>query len=231
MNQEKIEALKDLSSLLDKGRITLQEYESQKRLVLSPVGCLGGITSVLRALTLPVVVLILVVAFYFPLLSILPNASELGFGGFAVKLEQATKIFGDKELVETLKSLSKEETITLLDSGKGYYSLVYIDEKTKEISLDSRYEYYVRLEGKGLINVDEDLKEFRKIFLSKTLVKSSSYEDLILGELDKELYSISDFSQEELERAKSLSVRLSVRGLKIYSLIVDLASEEISSLE
>lgn len=231
MSREKIESLKDLSDLLDKGRITPQEYEAQKTLMLKPAGYLGNVVSTSKILTPQAVVLLIVAAFYFPLLSVLPKASELGFGGFAVKLEQATKIFGDKELVESLKSLSKEETITLLNSGKGYYNLVYVDDENKEVSLDSRYEYYVSLEEKGLIDVDESLEEFRKILSSKTSTKKTLYEDLVLGNLDKEIYSIADFSSEELKRANELSVRLSVRGLKIYSLIVDLAAEEISTVE
>ena len=157
MSKEKVEILKDLSDLLDKGRITPQEYEFQKRLTLGSTNRIATFSLISKLLTPQLVALLVALLFYSPVKNLVVNANELALGDFfAVKIEKAIRKL-DPQLANVLGKLSKEEIIVLLDSAKGSYGLISRNEEKSEVSLDSRFNYYESLQEKQLIDVDGDI--------------------------------------------------------------------------
>ena len=235
MNRERLEILKELSDLLEKDRITKEEYEVEKKNLLRPSGWgwdfIQRITFGCRAISPQIVILILVLLFYNPVKRLVNNASEVGFGDvFAVKVEQALRI-GNPDLAKKVSSLSREELFTLLNSGAGSYSLSYRDDAKREISLASRFDYYVTLQQKGLVDSDEDLAEIDALLKSKKDLREETIYDSTLGSYQQKYYSLDLFSEEELTRIETLSASLSESGRLVYSLVVDVASDEITKLQ
>lgn len=235
MNRERLEILKELSDLLEKDRITKDEYEVEKKNLLRPTGWVWDFIQRLsfgfRAISPQIVILILVLLFYNPVKRLVNNASEVGFGDvFAVKVEQALRI-GNPDLAKKVSSLSREELFTLLNSGAGSYGLSYKDDAKREISLANRFDYYVTLQQKGLVDSDEDLAEIGALLKSKKAIREETIYDSTLGSYGQKYYSLDLFSKEELIRIESLSASLSESGKLVYSLVVDVASDEITKLQ
>ena len=233
MSKEKVEILKDLSDLLDKKRITIKEYELQKKLTLDATDRIANISLISKLLTPQLVALLVALLFYSPVKNLVVNANELALGDFfAVKIEKAIRKL-DPQLADVLGKLSKEEIIVLLDSAKGSYSLISRNEEKSEVSLDSRFNYYESLQEKQLIDVDGDidLTELEKMFESKTPIREDSYRDTALRTIKKNIYSTKDFSEEEKKKVENVYAALSPDGEEVYLLIVDITSEEIADLK
>lgn len=235
MNQERLGILKELSDLLEKDRITKDEYEAEKKNLLRPIGWgwefVQRLTFGCRAISPQIVILVLVLLFYNPVKRLINNASEVGFGDvFAVKVEQALRI-DNPDLAKKVSSLSREELFTLLNSGAGSYRLSYKDEAKREISLVGRFGYYVTLQQKGLVDSDEDLAEIGTLLKSKQAIREETVYDSTLGSYKEKYYSLDLFSEEELIRIESLSASLSESGKLVYSLVVNVASDEITKLQ
>lgn len=233
-NREKIELIKELSLLLEKENITKDEYESQKNQILNPRKDLwspfGQLSFSLRSISPQLVVLILILIFYIPIKNLVRNASEIGFGDvFAVKVEQALRI-GNPDLARSVKSLSREELITLLDSAQGDYRLSYVDSGNREVSLVPRFDYYVALQERGLFESEDNLASIKRLIESKTSLREDRISDSVLGSFNQKYYSLNDFSTEELAQIQMTSVRLSENGKQVYVLIINVASEEITNL-
>lgn len=239
MNREKLDILKEFSELLDKGRITQEEYETQKQQILQPIGTgwraiwrfIQNFFFGLRTISPQIVILILIILFYGSIKKLLNNASEVGFGEvFAIKVEQTLRI-GNPELARVVSGLSREELVTLLDSGRGSYRLSYTNEENQQISLAGRFEYYIELQKKGLIESGNDLEAIKKLFDSKRVSREENALDMVLGSYKQQYYSLDSFSPKELELINRASVELSESGKQVYSLVVNLASEEIANLK
>lgn len=234
MNQENLKILQELSELLDKERISIEEYEAQKKQLLQPTTWLWGFVQKfsfgLRSISPQVVILILVILFYGSIRKLINNASEVGFGEvFAIKVEQALRV-GNPELAKVVSSLSREELVTLLDSGRGSYRLYFMNEDNQEVSLVRRFEYYIELQKKGLIESENDLETIKNIFDSKQMSKETNSLDMVLGSYEQKYYFLNVFSSEELELINGTSAELSENGRQVYSLVLNIASEEIADL-
>ena len=229
--KEKIDLVKDLSGLLDKQLITKEEFEIQKRVLLTPSSKADAwfekISLFFRLFTWQVFFLIVLVIFYLPIRSILSNASEVGVGDFKFRVQQSLNI-GNPGLAETLKKLSKNEIITLLSVGEDSRGLVYNDSSSKEISLDTGYEYYTQLQTKGLFIADEDLKKVQQMLESKKFIREDALTYSRVGNVKRRFYSFDQFTKEELEKLQSLSGRLSKDGERVYWIIVDVAGDQLS---
>lgn len=115
MNRERLEILKELSDLLEKDRITKDEYEVEKKNLLRPTGWVWDFIQRLsfgfRAISPQIVILILVLLFYNPVKRLVNNASEVGFGDvFAVKVEQALRI-GNPDLAKKLAAFLEKSCL------------------------------------------------------------------------------------------------------------------------
>jgi hypothetical protein len=235
MNKEKIEILKDLSELLDKERISIEEFETQKKQVLSskgwPSDLLEKLIIGIKLLSPQVVVLILILIFIRPIGNLINNASEVGFGDiFAVKIEQALRI-SNPELASRIKELSREEIITLLNSNSSsYLVLAYISDENEELHMNARLDYYAELQRKGFIQSDYNLSEIKAILDTGIVVREYDTFDLAIPVLKRKVYDLDSFSQEEIDKIKDVSVRLSTSGTEVFSLIVNIAGDEISRL-
>jgi hypothetical protein len=234
MNREKLEILQSLSELLDKERITEEEYNIQKGYILQEQNrfweFIQRITFGLRSISPQLVILVLVLLFYSPVKNLIKNASEVGFGEvFAVKVEQALRV-GNPKLAEKVKSLSREELVTLLDSAQGSYGLSYLNNQDQEISLVPQFKYYIELQKKGLAESDDDLAAIKELIESKVVKRESDTSDAALGTRTQKYYSPDDFTSDEIERIDKVSARLSESGQQVYSLIINVASEEIVDL-
>lgn len=234
MNKEKLEVLKSLSDLLDKERITQEEYNLQKDHLLQAKKpfweFMQGLVFGLKIISPQLVILILVLLFYGSIRNLIENASEVGFGEvFAVKVEQALRV-GNPEFAEKVKSLSREELVTLLDSAQGSQGLSYLDEQNQEVSLVLRFDYYAELQKKELIESDDNLEAVKELLESKAVRRELNIRDDALGTRRQNYYSLDDFTSDEIERIDKASARLSENGRQVYSLIINVASEEIVDL-
>ena len=157
MDKEKLELLKDLSGLLEKGLITKEEFESQKLVILKQDNIfdwvIQRISLLVRMLTPQIVVLIALFLFYSPVSKLVRNASEVAFGeSFSFKVQQALNI-SDPELASIVSKLTKEEIAALITvtSYRSLYSTISRNESVKpEVALDERFDIYVSLQEKGL---------------------------------------------------------------------------------
>ena len=235
MDKEKIEILKDLSELLDKERISSKEFELQKQQLLKSKSLLSDtlerLIIGLKLLSPQVVILILILIFIRPISNLINNASEVGFGDiFAVKIEQALRI-SNPELANRLKDLSREEIITLLNSNSGSsLRLAFVNNESGEISMNSRLEYYAELQSKGFIQSRHNLSEIKTILDSGTVIREDDAFDLAIPFLKRKVYDLDSFSQDEIDRIEEVSVSLSTGGNEVFTLIVNLAGDEISRL-
>jgi|GEM_PF-3667983 len=229
--KEKIDLVKDLSGLLDKQLITKEEFEIQKRTLLASSSkadvWIERVSLFFRLFTWQVFFLIVLIIFYLPIRNILSNASEVGVGDFKFRVQQSLNI-GNPDLAETLKKLSKNEIITLLSVGENSRGLVYSNSSSKEISLDTGYEYYTQLQIKGLFIADEDLKEIQQILESKKFIREESLTYSAIGNVKQRFYSFDQFTKEELGKLQSLSGRLSKDGERVYWIVVDIAGDQLS---
>lgn len=235
LDRERIEALKDLSSLLDRDLITKEEFEGQKNRIFQEnvwhENLLQDISLFVRLFTPQFVTLIIVCLFYFPISRIITNASEVAFGdNFSFKVQQALRI-GDPELASTVKKLSKGEIVTLIstESGKSLYSTSSVSED-EPIVLDDRINYYSSLQEKGLIYSNVDLEEIMKMVNSKVPSEELQVSDEIRGNFMRKYYPSASFTEEELEQIRQTFVFLTPSGQRVYWLILDTAAEELTTL-
>lgn len=236
MNQETVQTLKDLSDLLEKDLISRSEFDAQKQLILKPQSkallTLRSSTFFLRSISPQIVILILVFLFYFPLRSLVLNASEVGFGDvFAVKVEQALRLT-NPALAQQLKGLTEEELIVMMSAGSSYLSMAYVDRDDELVHLNAYYPYYKSLHSKGLMRTASrnDAEAFDIIDSKEVLEQAAPYgDDLIIG-ASTIYYSIGDFTEEELETVDDLSMGLSTEGRDALRVIIEVTSKEISTL-
>jgi hypothetical protein len=235
MDKEKIELLKELSSLLEKGLVTKEEFESQKSIILKQYSIfdriIQRISLIFRMLTPQIVVLVALFLFYSPVNKLIRNASEVAFGeSFSVKVQQALDI-RDPELASIVKKLTKEEIAALITerSYRSLYSIISRNESTKpEIALDERFNIYISLQAKGLFHSEVSLKEIKEIFESKKANYTSTSLDPLLGSSTNKYYLKEGFSEEDMKLIEQSSGYLTPAGQKIYWLIIDNAAEELS---
>jgi hypothetical protein len=235
MDKEKLELLKDLSGLLEKGLITKEEFESQKLVILKQDNIfdrvIQRISLLVRMLTPQIVVLIALFLFYSPVSKLVRNASEVAFGeSFSFKIQQALNI-SDPELASIVSKLTKEEIAALITvtSYRSLYSTINRNESVKpEVALDERFDIYVSLQEKGLFHSDVSLKRIKEIFESKRVNYTSNSPDPLLGSLTNRYYLKESFSEEEIKLIEQASGYLTPAGQRIYWLIVDNAAEELS---
>lgn len=235
MDKEKLELLKDLSGLLEKGLITKEEFESQKLLILKQENIFDRVIQIVsllvRMLTPQIVVLIALFLFYSPVSKLIRNASEVAFGeSFSFKVQQALNI-SDPELASIVSKLTKEEIAALITvtSYRSLYSTTNRNESAKpEIVLDERFDIYVSLQGKGLFHSNVSLKRIKEIFESKRVNYTSNSLDPLLGSSTNRYYLKESFSEEEIKLIEQASGYLTPAGQRVYWLIIDNAAEELS---
>lgn len=238
MQKEKFEILNGLSELLEKKLITQEEFNNQKSLLLEnkkPFSIFNVITHISRLLTPQVVILIIIGIFFTPMKTLLSSASEIALGDtFSFKVQEALRI-SDPELKNKIRNLKKEEIITLLnlESSGSFYSIREIEEKGKVKTgyiFNDEVAFFVSLQEKGITSSPEDLSEINKMLENKVIYEESLNYNSYLLNAKRRVYLEDEFSEQELEMIKNSYSRLSPMGEKIYSLILDITSDEFSKL-
>jgi hypothetical protein len=238
------EGLSKLHQLMKQGIITEEDFERQrKRLLRSKLNVLDvakSITELIKVAALPIVVIVLVVAFGDIVRERLSKSEEIRFASFYLKVRERAVGQGNPQIAEAIGRLSRDALMQLLNLGTSRHAVVSRDTDETILSL---YEYafltYRELEEAGLLIASEPLDEFWRFFKSLNPIEKTQYkardEAKYTAEKSDRFPIRSKFYQLEsrsladgaIKRILDFDVYLSEEGRRAFLLIVETVGDQI----
>lgn len=201
---------------------------------------LESVASIIKTITWPLILIFVFVAFRQPLIEVshqiplmLAQANKVSAAGLTIEIRRTAQAVGDPELADLISGLSKEAVRELLNMPRGVLQIVSIYQYDiagssyyllpDEISAAALRE----LQLKGLIdpgvNIDDwyvDSKRFLEPMLGEASAGSGRS-----GFRPKD--GAADISKEDLKRLLAAMYRISERGNRAITLIINSVVQEL----
>ena len=205
-----------------------QSVQSQPPKGLSElVGSLVDILAkILSLITWPVVILIVIIAFYSPVNRIvqqLPDkfsqSSEITVGTLiSLKIREQAKASGNEELAKIIEGLSQDAIKWILKIGDSPYRVIGTDDGgtgiTTNYILDTdHYSLWIELSSKGLLKSSEDLYRYRTFFDSLQPTNGR--------------IPVGSLTEEQKDRLLTNDLQLTDSGKRAYEIILEVIAESI----
>ena len=183
------------------------------------------IAKMLRLLTWPLLILIIIIVFNSPIsqtINLIPEmfekSTEIEIANFLhLKVQEKAKSSGNEELASIIEGLSKEGIEWILKLGEGSYRVIGTDGgRTGEVThyfISPNYPVWIELADRGLLESTQDLYKYKTFFDS----------------LGPETGRISADSLTERQKADLLNnwVKLSDTGKKAYDIVLEVIADAI----
>lgn len=239
-NKNLVEELKGLKELLNEELLSVEEFENQKKNILSrkKEKSFYFNPELITRISWPLLILVTLIIFYQPVVNKLQQSSEISVGTFSLKVRESAKSRGDSGLASKLEGLSKKAIELLIDAGdKDMYFIGEFEGKYDIIS--ESFLGYLELEKAGFLESKSKIQDLNRWVWSKTgntrvwyYNNDGSFSPKPVGadphfeiryQLDPEL-----LTKEEIELLENTYAKLNVKGREAWDLIVTVVAEQLA---